>query len=258
MNLNFEKTLAWLRGKNVVVYDLEIGVEIGEIVKGHKVGWSDHDRMRIASGVLFDYRSGDTYVYFEQDIPLLVQRLNEADLVVGFNSKGFDNALLRAQGHLLHADSLLPNYDILEETRISLGMQRGTEKWQGIRGCNLDEHCKAMLGPQMGKTGNGALAPVLFKEGKLGELITYNIADVRRTRLCFEHIWLHGTTITARNGTHLVKHPGYFLKENKNGIPEKSKSPSREAEPDLFNQSTEPPDTSCSSEAPPASIPTAG
>lgn len=204
----FEKTLAWLRGQNVVVYDLEIARLIDEVLPdGRVVKWTTPELMGFACAGLFDYETGDTTIYFERELPRLIERLNRADLIVGFNHIGFDNNLLRKQGHGLKPDAELPNYDILEHTRRGLGW---TEGKKFPKGCNLDEHLKAMFG--MAKTSNGAEAPKMFQEGRLGELVTYQIADVRRERMVFEHIWLHGTTMTPTNGRALVYHPSRFIR----------------------------------------------
>jgi len=48
----------------------------------------------------------------------------------------------------------------------------------------LDSLSQANL--NMGKSGNGALAPVLFQQGKIGELVQYCIQDVYLTKNLFE------------------------------------------------------------------------
>jgi hypothetical protein len=53
---------------------------------------------------------------------------------------------------------------------------------------NLDSIAKATLGGTCGKSGDGALAPQLYKDGKIIELFQYNIQDVRVEKTLFEYI----------------------------------------------------------------------
>jgi DEAD/DEAH box helicase domain-containing protein len=182
------KKISDLHGKNIVVFDLEIKEEIGGIIT-----WNDHDKMGISVGCLFDYQTGDTHAYMDDNIKELTDRLNRADLIVAFNQIGFDNSLMRASGQGLKSDSELPNYDILIEGRKAIGW---SESLPYPKGCKLDDFLKHTFGQQFMKTGSGALAPVLYKSGQLGKLVSYCLADVRRERMLFEHIYLTGEAKT--------------------------------------------------------------
>ena len=51
------------------------------------------------------------------------------------------------------------------------------------------------------KTGEGALAPKLWKEGKLGSVIDYCLNDVTQERALFEHMVKNKTVASAYKTT---------------------------------------------------------
>lgn len=192
--------------KNVVVYDCEIK----NVIDGERVTWSTFDRMGLSVACLYDYLTDDYSVYFEEDIKDLCERLNAADLVVGFNTTGFDNRLLRGLGGPLMPDrdlktlaplsgekSGLKNWDMLYWSRRSIGWDESKKYPQGLR---LDNHLEATFGNRFKKTADGAMAPVWWQEGKKAKVISYCLADVKRERMLFEHIVDYGQVSTAAHG----------------------------------------------------------
>lgn len=182
-----------LKGKNIVVYDCEIENEID----GQSVTWSTYDKMGFSVGCLYDYRTDDYHVYFRDDIKDLAGRLNEADLVIGFNTMGFDNNLLRALGSDLKADGELKNYDLLHHSRSACGWRQGDRFPTGLK---LDNHLEATFGKAHMKTEDGAMAPVMWRQGQRGRTVTYCLGDVKRERMLFEHIFFKGWAATATHG----------------------------------------------------------
>lgn len=177
-----------LLGKNIVVYDLEIKKTIEQCSKG----WSSHDEMGISVGCAFDYRSNKYRIFMDDNIQELVDRLNEENtLVVAFNHIGFDNKLIRASGFKLKEDSDLNNYDMLLVSRESAGAVGF------IKGFKLDDHLR-VLGLPM-KTGDGALAPIWWQEGKIGKVSDYCLNDVTQERCLFEYIYLNGKLANEYN-----------------------------------------------------------
>ncbi len=182
-----------LNGRNIVVFDCEIEND----VDGKKVTWGRKDLMGFSVGCLFDYFTGDFSVYFKEDIQRMATRLNQADLVVGFNILGFDNELIRAQGGDLAPDGMLKHYDLLEYSRRSIGW---TPEQRFPSGMRLDDHLKATFGTAFMKTEDGAEAPKMWRDGKRGEVVSYCLADVRREKMLFEHIFEHGWAATSAHG----------------------------------------------------------
>jgi hypothetical protein len=183
-----------LLGKNIVVYD----TEIKNVVDGVKVTWGTKHLMGISVACLFDYLTGDYNVFFDKDVEQLANRLNDADLVVGFNTTGFDNDVVRSNGgENLLSDHSLKNWDILEHSRRSTGWDPSKQFPKGMR---LDDHLEATFGEGFMKTADGADAPLMFQRGELGKLTSYCLADVRREKTLFEHIVQHGWVKTKMHG----------------------------------------------------------
>jgi hypothetical protein len=189
-----------LAGKNIVIYDLEIRKEIEECSRG----WESLDEMGISVGCAYDYRESRCRVFMEDNLGELVTRLNEpGTLVVAFNHVGFDNKLLRASGYALKPDEQLRNYDMLVISKA------GAKAEKYASGFKLDDHLKALGLPM--KTGSGAMAPVLWKAGKMGALVDYCLNDVTQERALFEHIVRDGTLACRfRESAYDVERPDLF------------------------------------------------
>lgn len=183
-----------LKGKNIVVYDLEIKNPIG----ANGVSWTDYDRMGISVGCAFDYRNMSYSVYLDDNIHDLVNRLNEPNtMLVGFNHTGFDNKLLRgdsiltSRGVSLKEELDLYCYDLLRVSRVGAGVS----PFQ--KGFKLQDHLEAMNLPF--KTAEGALAPHWYQLGKMGQLISYCLNDVMTERSLFEKALETGKMACAHN-----------------------------------------------------------
>src|SRR3990167_9037441 len=191
-------------GHNVIVFDCEIKNEID----GKNIGWRDFGRMGHAVSSLYDYRSGDYCIYFDDNLDRMVERINEADLVVGFNIVEFDLPLIAVSAKAqLRPDIAMNCYDMLPVTRRSTGWRAG----RFPSGMKLDDHLLAMYGTAGMKSGHGANAPNLWQEKKLGELCSYVLRDVNREKALFESAWYAGQFATPTHGIKEVERPQMML-----------------------------------------------
>lgn len=168
---------------DIVTWDLEtqfLAAEVG--------GWDNKAAMKISVAVLYSSKEKGFRQYTEAQMPQFIARLKQADLVVGFNNKNFDNAVLAAYPGG-EAVAGLPTLDILEEVTRGLG-----------RRLKLDSLAQATLGAP--KTADGLMAVQWWREGKLKELLDYCQADVALTR----DLWEFGRKY------------GYLLYEEKRGL----------------------------------------
>jgi len=191
-----------LRGRNIVIWDAEIKATIDGVL----VGWKDYAKMGISVACLKDYETGDLNVYMDDNIEELTERLNRADLVVGFNILGFDIPLLNATTTLKTRPDL-PVYDILYESRRACGGNPDAPYGGGIKGLKLDNHLKGTFGQKFMKTEHGSQAPILYQTKQRGRLISYCLADVAREAALFEHIIIHKTLITDTHGIKIPRQP---------------------------------------------------
>lgn len=185
--------LELLKGKNIVVYDCEIK----NVVDGTNIKWTDYQKMGLAVACLFDYVSMDYKVYFENDIIELAKRLNEACMVVGFNIVQFDNSLIRGICAALKQEAELKSWDMLEWSRRATGWDPSKRFPSGM---TLDNHLQATFGDSEMKTAHGSEAPKMYQEGRMGDLVSYCLADVKREKMLFEQIVDHGWVKTEAHG----------------------------------------------------------
>lgn len=133
-------------------------------------GWHHAARMRVSCAVLYDSRSDNYYEFVEGQIPMLLDRLKQLKLVVGFNIKCFDYRVLSAYTDL--AFGQIPTLDILESVKNHLGYR-----------LSLDHLASVTL--KAGKTADGLDALKWWQEGKMTKILEYCRSDVKITHDLF-------------------------------------------------------------------------
>jgi DEAD/DEAH box helicase domain-containing protein len=129
-------------------------------------------KLKVSVVCVYDYLTEAYSSYEEKDMMKFSERLQTADLVIGFNIRRFDMAVL--QPYLFRPVEQFPVLDLLEDI----------EKARGHR-VSLDSVARATV--KEGKSGDGAEALVLFKEGRMEELKKYCQDDVRLTKDVYEY-----------------------------------------------------------------------
>ena len=160
-------SLPWANPRRIVVLDIETQLSAEEVG-----GWHKCHQMRLSVAVLADLAGQQYEVFFEAQAAELCRRLQEADLIVGFNVKKFDYRVLQPYTDIQL--SRLPTFDILEDVNRLLGHK-----------LSLNHLAEKTL--QAVKSGDGLLALQLFKEGRLAELTEYCRRDVELTARLFEY-----------------------------------------------------------------------
>lgn len=201
-----------MRGKPIVVFDLEIKNEIGK----NGIGWKSYREMGISVGCAFDYRTMDYCVFMDDNIQELRSLLSGADLIVGFNILGFDLPLIASSTKPVEKNPNLEIYDLLYKSRESTGWEEGMKFPSGLR---LDNHLEETFGKGEMKTADGAEAPLMWQRKELGRLISYCLADVKRERQLFEHVVQGLPVKTKAHGEKILEIPKY-LKGVTNGTKE--------------------------------------
>jgi DEAD/DEAH box helicase domain-containing protein len=150
------------RDDKVVVFDLETQRsfdEVGGRTQLHKLG--------VSAGVAYRYDRDEYLVVTEQDIDQLIQLLSEADLVIGYNIKGFDYEVLRA--YTDRELQQLPTLDLMRDLEERLGFR---PKLESVVVPTLGE----------GKLADGLQALEWWREGEMDKIVEYCREDVRVTR----------------------------------------------------------------------------
>jgi DEAD/DEAH box helicase domain-containing protein len=153
--------------RNVVFFDVETQHTAEEVG-----GWEHKAEMRVSVAVTYATADGRYHVYEEADVPLLLDELFRADLVVGFNIRTFDYAVLARYAE--RPLDGLPTLDLIDDVTQGAGHR-----------VSLENLAQATLG--LGKSGEGLGAVKLFAEGRMLELVDYCRRDVEVTKALYEH-----------------------------------------------------------------------
>ena len=153
--------------KSIVYFDLETQRSADEVG-----GWNNINRMGLSVGVTYNTARGDYRIYGEKQVGELVNELQRADLVVGFNILRFDYEVLH--GYTCLDLTQIPTLDMLVDLQNELQHR-----------LSLDSIANATFGVE--KTAEGLQAIQWFKEGKLIEIAEYCCYDVKLTKLVHEY-----------------------------------------------------------------------
>jgi len=115
---------------------------------------------------------GKMLSFFEEDLADIFPILEQADVVIGFNSEGFDLPALAP--HYSGSVAKLPSLDLMARIKNSVGHRIG-----------LQAVAQATLG--IGKSGNGLDAIKYYKEGNRQALEKYCLQDVVVTRDVYDY-----------------------------------------------------------------------
>lgn len=150
---------------DVLFFDLETQKLFQEVG-----GYSHTARLLLAIGVVYSTRRAGFEVYGEPEAQALIRRLEQADLVVGFNLVRFDYQVLQPYGLRPEA---VPTLDMLQDIHRTLGFR-----------VSLDSLARATLGK--GKTADGLQSVQWFRDGRLDLVTDYCRADVAVTKDLFD------------------------------------------------------------------------
>ena len=151
--------------KKILYFDIETQKSAEEVG-----GWNNKHLMRLAIGVIYDEIEGDYYTYDEKSVHQMIEKLKGAGLVIGFNIKRFDYAVLK--GYTPFDFNQIKTIDILEDIYQYLGYR-----------VSLSHLAQNTLNTE--KIGNGLLSIKWFREGKINKVIDYCKKDVELTRELF-------------------------------------------------------------------------
>lgn len=165
-------------GRNIIVFDLETQRSFDEVG-----GRDNFDKLGISVLGAYLYKTDEYAMFEESELKNFEELLVSRPLLVGFNSRRFDCAVLQPY---VHTDlAKMPQLDILEEF----------VKVAGHR-VKLESIAQATLGA--GKSGSGLDALEYWHNGEIDKLKRYCMDDVKITREVYEY--------GAKNGELLFMH----------------------------------------------------
>jgi len=165
----------------VLIYDVEIEKLIPpkdgprEPDMEYCKGWGDHEGMGISVVAAYDYKEGVPRIFFKDNLEELWELMDNAEKIIGFNNKHFDDKLIAAHGYLVDENK---SWDLFLEIKEAAGALKFA------KGYNLDNCCFVNLG--LKKSGSGEHAPMLWQQGKIGEVADYCLRDITLTKMLLD------------------------------------------------------------------------
>ena len=158
---------------NLVFFDLETQNLFQDVG-----GRENIEKLCVACAVTWSTQTNDFSVYWEKDVPALIEELKSATKVIGFNLRGFDYLVLQPYAPEMRFASL-PTLDMLLDLQKLLGFR-----------VSLDSIASASL--SAAKTADGVQSVEWFRAGELDKVAEYCKADVDITRRVYEFGRDHG------------------------------------------------------------------
>lgn len=189
----------------MLVYDLEIIKAIpdknSENLQGIEYceGWQDHKNMGISVICAYDYVDDRYRVFCKDNFKEFQKLCTERNCLVSFNGIGFDNKVLKENGIIVPENRC---YDILVQVWIGDNLKPMFEYPSHI-GYGLDAICAANFDER--KTGHGALAPVQWQKGEIGDVIDYCINDVKLTKDLLDYIIRYGAIKSPKEKDKIIR-----------------------------------------------------
>lgn len=175
------------REPRVLYFDLETQKSAEDVG-----GWGNIHLMKLAVGVVWDSLEEKHNVYLEHEAKQLVEKLQTADLVVGFNVIGFDYTVLQPEASIDLQD--LKTFDMLVDIKKKLGFR-----------LSLDHLAGHTLNAK--KSADGLISLQWYKEGKIDQIVEYCKQDVAVTRDLFLFGQEHGFVRYETRSGKLVELP---------------------------------------------------
>ena len=152
--------------RNIVYFDLETMRAADEVG-----GWKHIDKMGMSIGVTYSTGNREYSIYQESEVNDLIEELQRADLVVGFNHIRFDYEVLH--GYTPLDLRQLPSLDLMVDLQQKLSHR-----------LKLDSIASATFGAE--KIADGLQALKWYKQGKILEIAEYCCYDVKITKMVHE------------------------------------------------------------------------
>lgn len=155
-----------------------IDIETANFFSDAEVGWHNFEALRISVVGAYSYARDRYFCFEENELDDLWALLAGASLVVGFSSNRYDIPVLNCY---CGRRGILDSFNLFAKERLDLLEE--IERVTGRR-ISLNRLAAANLGRE--KTGSGAEAIYLFRDGRIAELKEYCLADVKITKDLFD------------------------------------------------------------------------
>jgi DEAD/DEAH box helicase domain-containing protein len=184
------------QGKDIYygVFDLETQRSAAEVG-----GWHRADKMGISCAVLFDSHENAYLEFLENQVEEFIDRLNQYDMVIGFNIKRFDYRVL--SGYSKTDFSRICTLDILEDVYGHLRFR-----------LSLAHLAEITLNSR--KSADGLQALKWWQQGRIDEILEYCRQDVRITHDLYRYGLQNGYLLFRNKAGEIVRIPVNWQKQD--------------------------------------------
>lgn len=158
---------------DVIVFD----IETQNFFTDPDVGWGNYEALRVSVVGAYSYAEDKCFCFEEREMDKAAELFRGAKLLVGFSMNRYDVPVLNR-----YLDKIVPPLNLFDKKRLDLLDE--IELVVGRR-VSLEKLAQANLG--MGKSGHGARAIELYRQGRMEELKNYCLQDVDITKRLFDH-----------------------------------------------------------------------
>lgn len=157
---------------------LVFDIETKNFFTDEGVGWNNFDALKISVVGVYSYIEDKYFCYDENEIEKLGELFRGAGKIVGFSSNRYDVPVL--QNHFKE-NPATRDLDLWKIERVDLLQE--IEMATGLR-ISLSRLAESNLGSA--KSGSGAEAIELYREGRIDDLKKYCLEDVRLTKELYD------------------------------------------------------------------------
>lgn len=181
-----------------VILDVEIPRTVEECG-----GWDRTSQMGVAVAVAYDPDYDQYRVYDQTEVEPLREMLRSASAIVSWNGWRFDLPVIfgHDRDRWESSEDAAQMMKAAKSNDMLLILQDYLGKY--TKGLSLGATAERTIG--VGKSGEGAMAPELFKAGRIGELVTYCIHDVWLTARLHEFAATYGFLVAPDGRTVRVR-----------------------------------------------------
>lgn len=177
-----------------LVIDIETKNSFADVGGHHNL-----NKLEVSFAGVYSYNQDKYFSFFEKDLDKLASLLQKAGLLIGFSINRFDLPVL--EKHCKFNLFAIPRLDLLDEIELALGHR-----------ISLDNLAKTNLG--VGKTHSTGLEAIrLYNEGKLEELASYCLNDVKITKDLYDLAKKQGHLMVPQRDTEELAKAKFNWKE---------------------------------------------
>jgi hypothetical protein len=157
---------------------LVFDIETSNFFTDPEVGWNNFGALKISVIGIYSYLQDKYFCFEESEMDKAAEMFHKAKELIGFSMNHYDIPVLTT-----YFGKIAPDLDLWKKERFDIASKMEAETGRRI---SLSRLAEANLGEKKDRHGSEAIS--LFREGKIDELKTYCLKDVRLTKELYDLI----------------------------------------------------------------------